>query len=312
MRRNLSAFLALAAVIGIPAVVSAAPESSHFKPDNRQPNLWNVKSAIDGDLETAWQLPGDSPNSGEWVKIDVPAGTVDKIGIYPGWGQSEETFADHARVKKIDVEIFCCTGDEKMASLYTGSFDVADKAEMQLIDIPDTKLGNEMGFGGKVKLTVKEFYEGRDYPNLAVSELLVVMGEYDAAAEISEITGEADGHPRIDMQDDNPGTFWAGPAESSITFEASGFGVSSVGIQPGPATHARPKRVKVTANDRSLETDLQNSGDLQFAQIPSIMGYTGSAWGDITVEILEVYPGSSSPEVAIAELKPKATNYDGF
>ena len=138
MRRNLSALIALAAVIGVPAMVSAAPESSNFKPDNRQPNLWNVKSAIDGDLESAWQLPGDSPNKGEWVKIDVPQGTVDKIGIYPGWGKSDETYADYARIKKIDVEVFCCTGDDKMNSLYTGSFDVADKPEMQIIDIEDT------------------------------------------------------------------------------------------------------------------------------------------------------------------------------
>jgi hypothetical protein len=42
------------------------------------------------------------------------------------------------------------------------------------------------------------------------------------------------------------------------------------------------------------------------------VGYTGSAWGEVKVKILETYPSSSSESVGIAEIKLKATNYDGF
>ena len=51
---------------------------------------------------------------------------------------------------------------------------------------------------------------------------------------------------------------------------------------------------------------------MQFFELPSIVGYTGSAWGSVTVKVLESYPGSSSDSVAITEVKLKATNYDGF
>ncbi len=311
MYKKLAAVGALAALTA--GVAYAAPEASHFKPENKLgPNYWNAKSAIDNNLETAWQVPGDSANTGEWLMLDVPASTVDKVAIFPGWGASEETFADYARVKEVKIEIFCCTGDEKMTSLFSGTFPVEDKAELQVIDIDDTRVGNDLGMGGKVKLTVTGFYEGRDFPNLAVSEVLVQLATYDAAAEIDASLADDGTHILPNMQDDNPATFWAGPADSTITFEASGYGIAGVLIQPGPATYARPKRVRVTANDKVLESDLQNDASPQFVPVPSIMGYTGSAWGEISVEILDVYPGSTNAEVAIAEFKPQATSYDGF
>jgi len=307
-----ASLVTIAALIAFSAPVLAGPEASNFRPENKKgANYWSAKAAIDGNMETAWQVPGDSANTGEWVRYDVPAGTIDKIAIYPGWGKSEETFADYARIKSVKVEVFCCTGDDKQNLLYTTELQVEDKPELQVLDIEDTKLGNEMGFGGKVKITITGFYEGRDFPNLAVSELLIHMKPYDAASVISEISGESGSNLRDMMQDDDPRTFWAGPADASFTFEASGYGVSAVAIQPGPASHARPKVVKVTANDRSVTSTLENNDQVQYAPVPSIMGYTGSAWGDVKVEILEVYPGGV-PEVAIAEFKAQATNYDGF
>jgi len=307
-----ASFLVIAALLSASVPALAAPEASSFRPENKRgANFWSAKSAIDGNLDTAWQVPGDSANKGEWVMYDVPQGTVDKIAIFPGWGISEENFADYARIKAVKIEVFCCTGDEKMTPLHTSELVVQDKAELQVLELEDVSIGNDLGFGGKVKITVTDYYEGRDFPNLAVSELLVHMKPYDAASVISEISGESEGHLRDLMQDDDPRTFWAGPADSSFTFEASGYGVSAVAIQAGPASNARPKVVKITANDRSVTTTLENNDQVQYAMLPSIMGYTGSAWGEVTVEILEVYPGGS-PDVAIAEFKARATNYDGF
>jgi len=306
-------FLTIAALASFSAPVLAAPEASSFRTENKLgANYWNAKSAIDGKMDTAWQVPGDSANKGEWVMFDVPKGTVDSVAIFPGWGMSEEKFADYARIKAVKVEIFCCTGDEKQTLLGTHELQLVDKAEMQVLDIEDTAVGNDMGFGGKVKITVTEFYEGRDFPNLAVSEMLIHMKPYDAAGVIEDIGGTLASNPKENMQDDDPRTFWAGPADASITFEASGYGIAAVAIIPGPATHARPKVVKVTANDRSTTSTLENSDKLQYAKVPTIMGYTGSAWGEITVEIVEVYPGSGNAEVGITEFKPQATNYDGF
>jgi hypothetical protein len=58
---------------------------------------------------------------------------------------------------------------------------------------------------------------------------------------------------------------------------------------------------------------MENSDTMQFLKVPSVTGYTGSAWGSIQIEILEVYPGSSDEaEVAISEITVRGTNYDGL
>jgi len=298
-------FAALLLGVLSPAPAEAKPEASSFKKENRLgPNHWNAKSAIDNDLETCWQVPGDSPNTDEWIAFDIPKGNVDAIKVYPGWGKSEETYTDYARIKKAQIEILCCTDDEKMSSLFTAEINVEDKAQHQVIDLEDTAVGNDL-FGGKLRLTVKEFYPGRDYPNLAISELLIMMKEFDAATKITGVDAPES------MMDDNARTVWTGPADASMMLEADGFGLASVMIQSGAAPNARVKRLKVTANDRSMEHELADNGDVQYVSIPSIMGYTGSAWGEVEVQIMEVYPGDS-PEVGIAELKLRATNYEGI
>jgi hypothetical protein len=295
-------------LFALPNPAEAKPEASTFKKETRLgPNYWNAKSAIDNNLETSWQVPGDSPNVGEWIAFDIPKGNVDAIKIYPGWGKSDETYTDYARLKKAHIEILCCIDSEQMSSLFTAEIDIEDKAEHQIIDLVDTAVGNDL-FGGKLRLTVKEFYPGRDYPNLAISEIQILMKEFDAATTITGLAADSD---PLNMTDDNARTVWTGPADASMMLEADGFGLSSVMIQSGPKPNARIKRIKVTANDRSVEHEMADNGEVQYVPIPSIMGYNGSAWGEVQVEIIEVYPGDN-PDVSIAELKLRATNYEGI
>ena len=59
--------------------------------------------------------------------------------------------------------------------------------------------------------------------------------------------------------------------------------------------------------------DLENTDSMQFLKVPSVTGYTGSAWGSIEIRVLEVYPGSSEgAELAISELTVRGTNFDGL
>ena len=168
-------------------------------------------------------------------------------------------------------------------------------------------------FGGKVRLIITGMYEGRDYPNIAVSEVLVHLIEFDAASKILEISDEADGKVRENMLDDNNKTFWAGEAEgASLRFEASGFSLSTVGIRPGPKGYARAKTIELEANGRIERHELADSWDIQWVILPAITGYTGSAFGDIALRVIDTYPGTSSPLLAISELDTKATAYEGF
>ena len=298
------------AVMGAPALAGAT--ASAFKKETKLgTNYWNAGSAIDGRLDTCWQVPGNSENRGEWIMLDIPKGEVDAIGIFPGWGASEEKYEDYARIKELGVEVLCCTDSPKMESLFSGTVQFADEARLQFSDMQDVPIGNDL-FGGKIRLTIKDIYEGRDFPNVALSEVLIVMKEFDAPVAFDDVPPGADGHGSDLMQDENAATYWVAAADSTISFTSEGFGISSIGIQAGPAQYARAQKVRVTANDKVRETELANSADVQYAEVPPVVGYTGSAWGDIVIEILEVYPGTTQADVSIAEFTAKATNYSGI
>lgn len=304
--------VALSLAVLLPAAALAGATASSFKKETRLgANYWNGQSAVDGKLETAWMVPGESTNLGEWIQVDVPRGTVDKLAIVPGWAKDDETWSDHPRIKKAKLDIYCCADSEAMAITGTTEVSFEDKPGWQIIDITDLEVGNEL-FGGRLRLSVMEIYPGADFPNLAVSELVVHLKEFNAKVSIAESSGEAAGFPATNAVDENPKTFWVvDPKGAALTFSAPGYGVSSVGFTHGPKEYAHAKVVKITANGREQVTELPNTPGVHFAPVPAVVGYTGSAWGDVQVEIVEVHPGTK-PELAIAELAVKATNFEGI
>jgi hypothetical protein len=303
--------LGLALALGMISTTAwAGATASAFKKETKKgANYWNASSAIDGKLETCWMVPGESDNKGEWIMIEVPKSSLDKVGLVVGWAQSEAEFKDYPRVKAMKVE----TLGENDAVLGTAELTFDDKMEMQIKDVPELKIGSEM-FGGKVRLTVTDFYEGSDYPNLGVSEVLLFLTEFDAQPVIKSVSGESAGKSKDMMLDKNAKTFWAAPAEgASISFEAAGFSLAKVGITPGPKDYARPKKVEITANSRTIVKELPDATTQQWIDIPAVMGYTGSAWGTIEMKILETWPGTKVPgEVGISEINLKATAFEGL
>jgi hypothetical protein len=306
--------LIMGAVFLLPSIALAGATVSTFKKESRKgANFYAGNAAIDSKLETAWVVPGESPNRGEWIMLDVPKGTIDKIGIYPGFGDSDEAFSDHPRVKKMKVEVICCQDDDFANVQGAAHFDVQDKAEMQTIDIDDLDVGNEL-FGGRVRISVVDIYEGVDFPNVGIAEILVHMKEFDAAPVVSESSDENPDHINMDMVDDNPKTFFAtASAGAYFTFNSDGYGLSSVVITQGPKGYDRLKKVKVEVDgNRFLEVDIaeDHKGDIVLP-VPAVYGYTGtSSFDGVKVEVLEVYPGNG--EIAISELKAKATYYEGL
>ena len=76
---------------------AGAKGSSHKKDAKLGATYWSAAAAIDGKLETAWQVPGEAGNEGQWIEIVLPAsGTIDKVVVYPGFGKDAETFAKYA------------------------------------------------------------------------------------------------------------------------------------------------------------------------------------------------------------------------
>lgn len=301
--------LILAALL-LPATAWAGAKVSHFQKGKPDANAHNGAAAIDGRTATAWMVPGESDNKGEWIEIDLPQGEVDKLGIFPGWDKTEETFKDYPRIKKVRVDVYALDDSQAPQQVGTATIDVADKREWQVFDMPDAKIAAGL-FGGKAKVTVLEIYDGDDFPNFAMSEVQLYLKEFDATVKVSSISAGAEKQEAL--LDQNPKTSWTAPGGTAeMTIDASGFGVSSIGFQPVGKDYARPKTVELTIGPLTKTTVLaDNLKEAQFAECPGSNGFNGGAFGEITVKILDVYPGTK-PEIGVAELKARATSLETF
>ncbi len=293
---------------------AGAKASSHKKDAQRGATFWAANAALDGKLDTAWQVPSESDNAGEWIEITIPEGEIDKIRVYPGFGETAETFRKWPRLAKARVDVKARTDDGEKV-LGTASVSFADKAEFQVVDIPNVKATG--GTQYSVRLTVEAIHaDGTDFPNLAVSDISVVMAEFDAKVTPKSATGEVAGRGKELAFDENAKTSFAAPVGSELTCAMGTFSVSSVGILGGGRDNARAKTVEVVANDladvvaRQVLAD--KPGEVQWIALPVSNGYNGGYSGDFTVRIVDAYPGTKSQDVAISEVKARATSAEAF
>ena len=290
-------------------VFAGATASTYKKDPRKGENYWNAGSAIDNNLETAWMVPGESENKGEWIMIDGPAGssTLDKISLVNGYASSAENFSDYSRVKELLVEVweYDSSGDLQLTTK-TAKIQIEDKIERQTIDVPDLKIDSMRG--GKFKVTITDIYSGADYPSVALTELLLHLGEFDGSAQIAGAEGTAEGSDELNLVDNNIKTMWLANEKSSFKLQGT---ISSIGILSNNANYAKPKKVKVSTGGQSREFELPNTTKMNWVVVPTVTGYTGSNWDDVTVEILEVYPGKN-PQVSIVDVKTKITVPSSF
>lgn len=308
----MSAFSLL--VLALQAPSFAGAKVSSYRTNNRAGGeIYNAQSAIDGNFATAWQLPGDSNNVGEWILIDVPKSTLDKVGCVIGWQEDEKRFFDYARVKTLEVDVMAYDENNELKPAGTRTVSFEDKLGWQVVDIEDIAIGTEF-FGGKVRLTIKEIYPGKDFPNVAISEVLLHMAElHSPKPTIVAISSEEGANTQGNLVDENDKTFWVGRTEgASITLQADGFSLSRVGFKAVSKEYDRPARVRVTVKGRSEEVAVPDSLDMQWVNIPAAIGFTGGGWGEVQLEILETHPGTKYPgKIGLRTLQTKATAFDG-
>ncbi|MBT3221929.1 MAG: hypothetical protein HN348_22875 [Proteobacteria bacterium] len=134
--------------------------------------------------------------------------------------------------------------------------------------------------------------------------------------DLTATTSSAEsGHGGDLLIDSSTRSFWAAEkeGEQEVTFSVGSYGVSSIGITPGPKTHARPKKVEVGTSSSSRSYLLEDKAETQWFMVPPLVGYTGSSWGDLMVKVVETYPATTEGKgVAIAEVKLRATNVEDF
>ncbi|MFK7928615.1 MAG: discoidin domain-containing protein [Myxococcota bacterium] len=301
--------LGVTALIALPA--QAGFRVSSFRQVGKS-TQYSAAAAIDDNGATAWQTDPESEQVGEWIEIDLPKSEVDKIGIMVGWEKTDESWKDYGRLAQVRLELYS-EGDDDMKRVMEKTIDLEDKKGMQYIDIDDTKVGSELG-GGKVKLIVTKITAGDDYPSIAVGEVKVLLKEMDATAVfVGEEPAAMEGKDAMAMLDGNARTYFVGAEGEMPTFavEAQGWGVSSLVVTPGPKPYARPKKIEITCANKTKVYDVADTNKPQTFALPSIVGYSGSAWGLVNVKVLESYEGTK-PGVALAEVAIKATNFDGL
>ena len=175
-------------------------------------------------MNTCWQVDPESEQKGEYIEIDVPFGEVDKVSLTVGWNKDKTSFIDYARIKSVRVEVYSEDGGKRVLE---HKATLEDKMGIQEIDLPNTKVGSEMD-GGKVRVVVEDIYPGQDYPNLAVSEVLVHLKEMDATTALTSPPPAIEKHAADAMLDNSTRTYWASPPggkDAEFTLEASGFGI---------------------------------------------------------------------------------------
>ncbi|GDX82957.1 hypothetical protein LBMAG42_47680 [Deltaproteobacteria bacterium] len=281
----------------------AGAKTSAFQAENKKgTNYWNGGSAIDGKPETAWSVPGESANKGEWIELDIPKGNVEKIGVVAGWDKDEDSFKDYPRVKKLRVEVYSIDNSQESQLVGSESIEVADKRGLQIIPLAKKAVvGTDSFFGGKVKLIIEDVYDGDDYPNLRVSELAVYMGEMDAMPAAT-----VEGGDLAPALDNSPKTVWVGAPGALITVDPKGWGVSSIGFQ-GDKAKGRAKTVKVQVGERPEETfTLADKPDLQWISLMPNGGYVGSTIDNVKLTLVDSY----GADIGLQELKFKATAFE--
>jgi hypothetical protein len=303
--------LVLGCAVLLPLTALAGFRVSSVYDRGHNAHEFDAASAIDDKPETAWLLHPESEQIGEYIEIDLPKSTVDKVAVMVGWEKDDKAFRDYGRIKTARLELYSDT-DDGPKRVYEKTLSFEDKRGLQVIDIDDTKVGSDL-FGAKARMTITGVYPGADYPSVAVSEFRILLQEMDAPTVLDgDDPASVDGNDFGNAIDDNAKTFFVSESPTpSFAVVASGFGVSSIVITPGPKTYARPKTIEVTCADQTRTFTIKDDGKPQAFALPAIVGYSGSAWGAVKVTVKDSYPGQK-PGVAIGAIKLKATNYDGF
>jgi hypothetical protein len=299
-------------LLAVPAF--AGFDASSVRSDAKRGNaFWGPGAALDSKPDSCWMIDPEADNAGSWIALDVPTGEVDKVAFVIGWDKDDHTFTDYARAKTVRVEVID-SGNGDAVKL-DEKFTLEDKRGWQVIDVPNTKVGGEYK-GGRVRITIHDVYPGHDYQNLAMSEVRVHLAEFEADTTTLAIPPDSSepGHGAELAMDKKPATFWAkdGVDDQPVRFtlRAPGYGLASAGITPGPAGYARPKTVALSANGATLTYTMEDKAVAQWFLLPAIVGYTGSAFGEIVVEIVDTYAGPPGAGVAVAELALRAATID--
>ena len=311
-------YFALAAALLLPAVAFAgATASSELKDSWGEAGKMAANAVCDNDPATGWVEGNEGDGVGEWIQLDLPRGTLLSFTVQPGMGPDDAEFQRYARPQQIDIDIFSLDDMQQPKQVKQVTHTFEDAFGPVTIEVGELAVGEEL-WGGKAKITIRSIYPGTDFDTLvAISEIRATVKEMDIETIVAIENSTGDASKAVDKRDNTP---WIaeGGAEEWITVEAPDWSISSLGILPGNASsssnysaYSRPKVIEVRVNMDTYTIELADKKETQWFELPISGGYNGSCYGEVRLQVKEVYPGTSHPEVAISEVRLRAINYGG-
>lgn len=313
--------LAIVGLLLIPALALAgATASSEVKDSWGDSVKMNANAAVDGDPATGWVEGNENDGVGEWIELDLPRGTLLSFTVIPGMGPDEREFGRYGVPNQVDIDIFSLDDAQTPQQVTQVTHSFANEYGPVTIDMGELAIGGDL-WGGKARFTIRSVHAApeADFGSLAAfAEIRATFKEDDRPnAAVIEISSNA--AQQGNLVDEKMNTAWVGEggAEEWVTIEAPDWSISSVGVFPGNASssanwaaYARPKTLEVRVNMDTFTITLEDKKEMQWFELPVSGGYNGSCYGEVRLQVTDVYPGSRS-EVAITELDLRAINYGG-
>lgn len=332
--------LAVSALIGAsltlaPALALAGADASSFRKKPGVPeSTWSPANVIDNKPETIWMEGAEGPGDGSWLTIDLPRARVNAVKIHGGHGEDERMYQKYSHAKDITLEFYSYEDDRSLKPIKQFNATLKDEFGPQEIKIEGVDIGGEL-FGGVMKVIIHNSYPGRDFTDMVIGEVQIILDEYPAQLALVESSSNAKAEaadntkaeevkggeaPMIQVTKDVDfaGAFevpW-NPSGAAVgqeaTIEAPDYGLSALILAAQAdkkSGEVRPKEVQVEVGSflRTTVTLEDKDGPQRF-DFPFTNGYNGGHFGRIKLKILSTYGGDGA-DVGIIKVRAMATNY---
>jgi hypothetical protein len=296
----------------LPGTALAAAKASSYHKSRRDPADYSAASAVDNDLETVWLEGGDGPGLGQWIVVDLPRGTLQKIGVAVGF--QGDKLKKYSRPTKLKVEILKAEDTTDRRLIHTQELSLEDKPGLQEFTLSEPISLATGLFGGAMKFTILEVKKGDDFEECAIAEVAAFYEQMTAPTMvIDNSTGTA---TALDAADEVTSTAWVadGTTDEYITVEASGWTVSGVGVLPGHAKswkkYARIKEAEFNIAGMTWTHTFDDTAKEQLVPFPRNQGISAYGYGELVMKVKSVYSGDYA-QVAVSEIKLRAIAFDG-
>jgi hypothetical protein len=152
-------------------------------------NAYRGANICDGNISTAWVEGVEGNGIGEWIKIEIEAGSwleeitttpfsIISIATIPGYGKSEKTWIENNRVKKLLVVIYtppqAVPEENEWVVL---RLNLRDENKFQVFTLPVDLMTSSIDEMKKtVWLKIEEVYKGTKYEDTCISEFVMSGG----------------------------------------------------------------------------------------------------------------------------------------